>query len=170
VTQRLLISDANILIDMEEGSITGQMFQLDAVFAVPDLLYEEELREEHSYLPELGLRTLELTGETIAYAEALISRYARTGASTNDLLALALARQEKTTLLTGDDKLRRVAESERVACHGTLWLVEQLVTVRLLTITDAKTAYARMKAAGRRLPWDEAMQRLNALTGKSGNR
>jgi len=67
VTQRLLISDANILIDMEKGGITRQMFQLDAVFAVPDLLYEEELREAHPHLLALGLRTLELLRITKPY-------------------------------------------------------------------------------------------------------
>ena len=88
MTQRLLISDANILIDMEKGGITRQMFQLDAVFAVPEVLYEEELRDSHPNLIALGLQPRELTAYTIAYAEALIARHARTGASINDLLAL----------------------------------------------------------------------------------
>ena len=52
MTQRLLISDANILIDMEKGGITRQMFQFDAVFAVPNTLYAEELEEEHPHLTE----------------------------------------------------------------------------------------------------------------------
>jgi len=162
VTQRLLISDANILIDMEKGGITRQMFQLDAVFAVPDLLYEEELRAEHPHLPELGLRTLELTAETIAHADKLIARHTRTGASTNDLLALALARQEQTTLLTGDGKLRIAAAAEKIPFHGTVWLIEQLMDAGILTVQQTAAAYAQMKAARRRLPWDEIAQSLRA--------
>lgn len=120
MTQRLLISDANIFIDMGKGGITRQMFQFDAVFAVPDTLYEEELREEYPYLLELGLRTLELSEETVAWATTLITRHARTGASINDLLALALARQEQITLLTGDGKLRSAAVEEGIAVRSTL--------------------------------------------------
>lgn len=155
MTQQLLISDANILIDMEKGGITRQMFQLDAVFAVPDLLYEEELRDQHPHLPGLGLQTLELTAETVAYAEQLIMKHAKTGASTNDLLALALARQEKTTLLTGDGKLRIVATAEKIPFHGTVWLMGQLMDAGILTVQEAAVAYDRMKAARSRLPWDE---------------
>ncbi len=162
MTQQLLISDANILIDMEKGGITRQMFQLDAVFAVPDLLYEEELREEHPHLPELGLRTLELSEENVAWAAELVVRYKKTGASIHDMLALALARQEQTTLLTGDGKLRIVAAEEHIAVRGTLWLVEQLMDARILTVQQTADAYDRMKAARRRLPWDEVERQLRA--------
>lgn len=162
MTQRLLISDANILIDMEKGGITRQMFLLDAVFAVPNTLYEEELREEHPQLPELGLRMLELTEETVAWAAELIVRYRKTGASSNDLLALALAWQEQTTLLTGDGKLRIVAEKENIEFHGTLWLMEQLMEAGILTVQQAAAAYDGMKAARSRLPWDEVEQQLRA--------
>ncbi len=39
----LLISDANILIDMEAGEILGLLFQLPMRFAIPDILYWEEI-------------------------------------------------------------------------------------------------------------------------------
>lgn len=89
---RLLISDANIIIDMKTGGLLRLMFRFDATFAVPDLLFEEELRAEDPELPGLGLKLLELHGETVGYAEGLIAKYRRLGASINDLLALALAR------------------------------------------------------------------------------
>lgn len=162
MTQRLLISDANILIDMEKGGITRQMFRLDAVFAVPDMLYEEELRADHPHLPALGLQTLELTPETIAYADKLIAKHSKTGASINDLLALALARQEKTALLTGDGKLRNVAAEENITVYGTLWLVEQLIDTKILTVKQVAAAYDKMKLARRRLPWDDVARQLRA--------
>ena len=37
---RLLISDANIVIDMNTGGLLRLMFRLDATFAVPDILFE----------------------------------------------------------------------------------------------------------------------------------
>lgn len=163
MTQRLLISDANILIDMEKGGITRQMFQLDAVFAVPDMLYEEELRADHPGLPALELQSLELSAKTVAHAGTLIAKHSHTGASINDLLALALAWQEKTALLTGDGKLRIVASAEKIPFHGTLWLVEQLVHAKILTVEEAAAAYESMKKARRRLPWDEVGRQLRNL-------
>ncbi len=160
MTQRLLISDANILIDMETGGIVHPMFRLNVTFAVPDTLYEEELRAAHSDLTALGLKCIELSPATVVHAGSLIEKHATSGASINDLLALALAWQEKTTLLTGDAKLRLVAKAEKITVHGTLWLIGQLIDGKLLTVKQAETAYAKMKAAGRRLPWDEVERQL----------
>jgi hypothetical protein len=40
---RLLISDANILIDMEAGALMETLFRLPMQFGIPDLLYYEEI-------------------------------------------------------------------------------------------------------------------------------
>jgi predicted nucleic acid-binding protein len=127
VAGRLLISDANIIIDMNVGGLLRLMFRLDATFAVPDVLFEEELRTGHPELPRLGLKMLELREDTVRYAERLIEKYRSLGASINDLLALALAWQEKCSLLTGDHRLRTVGQTEGVDVHGTLWLIEQML-------------------------------------------
>ena len=59
--QQLLISDANILIDMEEGELLTQLFQLPYQFAIPDILFVEELEEEHAHLPGIGVDQQETT-------------------------------------------------------------------------------------------------------------
>ena len=53
---QLLIIDANILIDLEEGRLLRQFFQLPYDYRVPDILFSEELEEQYSCLPELGLQ------------------------------------------------------------------------------------------------------------------
>ena len=148
---QLLISDANILIDLEEGQLIELMFQLPYQFAIPDILFVEELEDEHQHLLEKGLQLSPLTGETMVYAMELIPRY--TKASRNDCFALALAVQEKCTLLTGDRALRDAAETETIMVRGTLWLVELKVRQGLINVEQARLAYERMKDAGRRLPW-----------------
>jgi hypothetical protein len=65
--------------------------------------------------------------------------------------------------LTGDGKLRIVAAVEKISCHGTVWLMEQLIISGILTVQQAAVAYEQMKAAHRRLPWDEEVaQQLRA--------
>lgn len=95
-----LISDVNIIIDMEVGGILDHMFRLPETFAVPDILYMEELAEQHSELPGLGLEILKLRAEFIAEAYRL--REANNKPGMNDLFALALAKQEECPLLAGD--------------------------------------------------------------------
>ena len=52
---QVLVSDANILIDIEIGGLTIPMFSLNYQFITPDVLYYEELEEQHSHLIEMGL-------------------------------------------------------------------------------------------------------------------
>ena len=46
----VLISDANILIDLEVGGIIEGMFDLPYEFITPDILFEQELRRNHAHL------------------------------------------------------------------------------------------------------------------------
>ena len=55
---QLLISDANILIDLEEGELLAQLFALPYRFTVPDILYFDELEAQHAHCWACGLSWL----------------------------------------------------------------------------------------------------------------
>jgi predicted nucleic acid-binding protein len=158
VPAKLLISDANVIIDMEVGGLIKQMFRLNYEFAVPDVLYETELKENHSNLPKLGLKRIELQPAAVEDAVALGAKYPRPGRI--DLMALALARQEKCPLLTGDQKLREAGNAEGVTVVGTIWLIGEMLAAKAVTKKDARTAYSKMKESDRRLPWAEVEKQL----------
>jgi hypothetical protein len=160
---RLLISDANILIDMEVGGLLQAMFQLEHQFGVPDVLFVEELAKHHPKLPAMGLKVLPLQAAAVQDALALLTRHGASGVSRNDILSLALARQEGCPLLTGDRRLRDAAEAEQTEVHGTLWLVEQLVLSGVIGPDRARGAYDAMRSNGRRLPWPEVQRQLRRL-------
>ena len=113
----LLISDANILIDMEAGELMEKLFQLPMQFAMPDILYWEEIEPGTPGLDALGLQILEVSGEYIDFAAALPAKYGK-APSPNDYLALALAKQEGCPLLTGDQDLKVAAQAEDVTVMG----------------------------------------------------
>jgi len=164
---KLLISDANILIDMEEGGLIEAMFRLPETFAVPNILYEEELLAHHANLPGLGLQVLEISAEYMHEAYRLREQYNKPGQ--NDLFALSLAKQEACPLVTGDKDLREAAERETVHVRGTLWLVERMVEQDILSIEDAETAYQKMEDVGRRLPWDEVRKQIKRIKKSKKN-
>ena len=108
-----LVCDANIIIDLKVGKTLALIFELQEDFAVPDVLYEQELSARHSDLLDLGLSVLPIHEEYMQEAERLAGRHP----SHIDLLALALAKQEGCPLLTGD---AQAAKCERVDVRGTL--------------------------------------------------
>jgi hypothetical protein len=151
---RLVVTDANIIIDLADGGMLEEVFRLpDIEFCTPDVLYLEELAQHYGALPGLGLKVLSQPEEAVAYVEQLRSRYR--GPSTNDLFALAMARMMGCVLLSGDRPLRAAAEAEGVEIHGTLWLIERLLQHRILSIRQVVAAYEAMRRSGSRLPWDE---------------
>lgn len=149
----LLISDANIIIDLEKGQITKKIFQIPYRVAVVDTLYEEELINDHKHLIDLGLLSLELSGRSINYLQKIKAQY--NAPSTNDLASLALAKQEGGVLLTGDKALKKTAKNENVRVHGTIWVVKKMKKYHLINLKEAKLAFKRMKECGRRLPWGD---------------
>ncbi|MDT0633647.1 PIN domain-containing protein [Spectribacter hydrogenooxidans] len=158
---RLIVTDANIFIDMAAGELLESMFALRIEFAVPDILYLEELHENYATLPGLGLRVWPMSETVVADAEVLRTRYRKPGQ--NDLFALALARSQQCPLLTGDRDLRLAAEQEEAEVHGTLWLVERMVQELDLALDTVERAYRLMEEDGSRLPWPEVRRQLRRL-------
>jgi predicted nucleic acid-binding protein len=157
----LLISDTNILMDIEMGDLIAPMFSLGCRFAVPDVLYYEELEEHHAHLLPMGLLIRTLSAKSVERVQTLSQTYAKPGR--NDLFALALAEVEKCPLLTGDAALRQAAEMERVEVKGTVWLISEMVREQRITVTVARAALQKMRLNGRRLPWEAAEQILATL-------
>ena len=158
---QLLISDSNILIDLIVVEQIENMFKLPYSFAVPDILFDEELKEEHPYLLEFGLNVMKLKGETVAYAFELAEIYTKPGR--NDLFALALAKHKSFPIITGDADLRDAAESQAVVLFGTIWIIEQLIHNQFISVAEARILFEKMKEKKRRLPWILAQAHLDEI-------
>ncbi len=156
---QLLVSDANIPIDIECGNLIASMFSMKIVFTVPDVLFEKELKARHSHLLSFGLKVKSLSNEAVDKAIEFAAKYRQP--SRIDLFALSLALQENCSLLTGDKNLRKAANQEGVQVHGTIWLVSEMLREKIVQPAVARTAFKKMKDAGSRLPWDEVDKLLS---------
>ena len=68
---RLLVSDTSVLIDLERGNLLQATFKLPTPLAVPDVLYDRELRETNgALLRTLGLQVLKLNAVEVASVDA----------------------------------------------------------------------------------------------------
>lgn len=161
---RLLISDANILIDLEVGGLMLELFKLPYQIQVPDMLFADELEADHGYLLEHGLQLGELSPASMAEVETLVIKYKQP--SRYDCFALMLAKQEQCPLLTGDQNLRNAAKLENVDVKGTLWIIEAMIEHQIISIQTARAAYRNMEQQGRRLPWVLAEKRLGDMEAK----
>lgn len=158
---QLLVSDANIFIDLEEGELLEEFFLLPFEFITPDILFYEELEENRPYLLEKGLKLGALDGEDMNSVMEYVANYS--GPSRMDCMALVLAKKEECPLLSGDRALVAAAKAEGVLVNGSIWIIEQLIEHELLDCPQAYDALDKMRANGRRLPWDLAKKRIKLL-------
>ena len=162
----ILVSDTSVLIDLERGSLLESVFSLSATFAVPDMLYERELKGYGGEaLLALGLKVLELDGDGVILAQSY--RALSKKISLPDSFALALAHRDGHTLLTGDGALRALAEAEGVECHGVLWVVDRLIGANTIPKVMLAAKLEQIASHPRcRLPQREVKLRLEKLLRK----
>jgi hypothetical protein len=79
-----------------------------------------------------------------------------------------LAKQENCPLVSGDKRLRKAADKEKVEKLGTIWLVEQMLIHGLLTISRAEASKELMRQAGSRLPWAQLDEMLDRYRNQQG--
>lgn len=158
---KVLVSDTSVLVDLERGSLLGATFSLPVTLAVPDLLYEQELSNHNGpQLLNLGLKLLELDGQGVEIANNY-RKQVRT-ISLPDSFALALAKTSDFILLTGDGALRNLAETEKVECHGVLWILDFLEQAQVVATTNLYEGLNKIANHPRcRLPKHEVTVRLN---------
>ncbi len=157
---RVLVSDTSVLVDLERGSLLEASFRLPFQFAVPDLLYERELKGYGGdELIRLGLAVVELDGDGLT--RALAYRQQAPALSVPDSFALALAQTREWVLLTGDGALRQLATDEAVECHGVLWVLDEIHGAAVATAQALHDGLNTISGHPRcRLPRPEIRRRL----------
>ena len=160
MSDRVVVSDSSVLIDLERGSLFAPAFALPLECCVPDLLYRRELEPYGgARLLDMGLKVLDL--DSAAVGRAMQYRRTVPALSLPDAFALALAQHIQGTLLTGDGRLRRLADSERVPCHGLLWLVDCIYSAHAATPRQLYDGLVAIRNHPRcRLPKRETDRRL----------
>lgn len=143
----ILVSDTSVLIDLERANLVREVFGLPYQFAVPDLLYKNELAGAlGDQLVAYGLVIETLTPGEVRAAQLVRQQDARL--SLPDAFAFAIAKSRAWALLTGDGALRERSMAEGVSMHGVLWLFDEL-------------------ANGNHVPFGQLHQSLSTLAGHS---
>ena len=114
----LCVVDANILIDLHIGGLLREFFHVPFRLVAPDVIIAELHDPDGEMLTEHGLQSETLSGAQVQEVASLVACHRRVSA--NDLFALVLARTLKAMLLTGDRRLRQIADQQGVLNDGGL--------------------------------------------------
>lgn len=154
----LLITDANIWIDLCHGGILTEVFFLPYRIIAPDLLQSEMKQPSFFRLIQMGLQTQSLSSALVL--ELVQLRVAHRQLSVIDISAFLVARELSGILLSGDRRLIQLAHSHGVEAHGLLWLLDEMIYHEVLASRKAASALESIITLGARLPEEECRQRL----------
>lgn len=160
------VIDANVIIDLHNGGILKDITNLPIDFVTPDIVLAEHRNGSPDEVLRSGIRAEELSGKLVRQVTELAPRNRKL--STPDLFAFVLARHHGCVLITGDGRLRTLAEQQATECHGTLWVMDLMVEQGILSPASADTALEAILMKNARLPAAECEERQKAWREMQG--
>lgn len=160
---KIAVQDANILIDLELSGLFDAWFQAGIETHTTDLIRAELEKGRHAQALSY-FKSGQVIEHSLSYdqllAVAQLEQEVGNKAVFNDCSVLYLAIQLDATLLSGDKPLRKAGEERRIEVHGTLWILDQLVELKILTKQVAILKLETLRSMGRFLPVTASNTRL----------
>lgn len=160
-------SDTNVWIDFRVISRLSLPFRLPYTY----IMYKESITSElltpegfQQELTDAGLVNVDITIEEFMLAESWGNIYPKL--SVQDRIALAIAKEQKIVLLTGDKALRKAAEKEGVSVLGTIGVLDKLFEGAYIEREEYEYCLSELlkhNGGEIRLPASELKKRLNRL-------
>ncbi len=126
---RVVVNDANILIDIVKLKMLSQFFAQEHSFYTSDIILEElhheQQQELQPYIEEDKLRVMSFDMDELMLIGDLQSE--KPQLSEQDCSAIVCALNVNGELLTSDNTLRKFAASRKMIVRGHLWVFDQLV-------------------------------------------
>jgi predicted nucleic acid-binding protein len=160
-------SDTNVWVDFTIIDSLELPFKLPYNFIMSEEAIKNELLsppELVNQLISLGLVAVEISIDEFLLADEYGDRYKKLSAY--DRIALAIAKFNNISLLTGDAALRKAAKQESVDVIGTLWIIDQLLNQSLITVEEYEMCLKKLLANNGkriRLPEAEIKSRLQQI-------
>ncbi|MCP4567777.1 MAG: PIN domain-containing protein [FCB group bacterium] len=157
----MLVVDVCVLIDLYNGDVLHRFFGMQAEVHISDVQVEE-INDEKGLTKELieryGAKTESHSSEEVARVYDLAGKHGEKRIA--DLFAFVLAKRLGAILLTGDRKLRTIALNNGLRCHGTLWVLDEMVDRNLLSNLEANNSLKKISVSNSFLPSSEVTKRL----------
>jgi rRNA-processing protein FCF1 len=160
---RIIINDANILIDLVHLVLMDQFVLLELELKVTDFVFEELNAEQKNiiinYIEE-GYIELIITDNEEDYVRISNILAKNSGLSFEDCTVWHYAEKLNGILLTGDGKLRKQATENGIEVKGILYIFDELLSAKLITFDEAIDKIELLYIINTRLPQDAKKERI----------
>lgn len=158
----LAIQDANIMIDLVKTNLFDHCLALPYQFATTDIilneLYDEQIALIQPHISSAKFTVIEISAEHLMEIQLMCLKNTRL--SEQDWSALYYAQQKQAILLSGDSRLRTIAETKGLPVFGILWLLDQIVEHNVLSKEETSSYLQDLMLKNKRLPVEECEKRI----------
>ena len=164
IEERIVISDANVIIDLLSVSLLEAFFALPCEICTTDFVVSEITRPEQQKIIQKFVKSKKLgivSFDADEFSEViLLQSKCPNNASIVDCSVWYYAKKVNGRLLTGDGKLRSAAERDNVKVSGILYLFDNFVEYGILTSAEAADNLESLMVCNVRLPKSECLSRI----------
>jgi len=160
----LLISDANIFIDLDKTDLLRYFDRLGFAVATSDFVYNELNAEQKSILDGLDIEIYEMDGEELSsfYTEFFDLNLKKI--SSQDYSIFYYAKKCDGEVLSNDLRLRKFAQRKSIIVKGLFYILDEMVSQNRVTASLMVEKLIMLKEINKRLPIDEVDKRIEALS------
>ena len=158
----IVVNDASILIDLMKIDLSDEFFHLPFKMHTTDIvsaeITDENARKFRQYINKKKIQIRSFSDKEME--EILRIQAENPPLSLADCSCFWLCKQLSATLLTSDGKLRRSASEKNISVHGILWVFENLISEKEITIGEAHNKLKALMDINPRLPKEECYKKL----------
>ncbi len=144
---RIIVNDANILIDLVKLDILLHFFQLPFSFHTTDIIFDELDDEQQQillpYIESEQLIVEGFNGEELVVIATL--KEEKNQLSMEDCSAVFCAQKLEADLITSDKNLRNFAKTKAVTIRGHLWVLDMLFSHSIMTGIEVTALLHRLQ-------------------------
>lgn len=163
---KIIITDTNVLFDVIKIGALPEFFSLEYEICTTVFVIQEILPSPQKETIETFIRAKKLVifGFSIEEVEEVINfNTGRDLKRFTDKSVIWKSLQLKCPMLTGDRKMREVAEKMGLEVHGSIWIIDELIGNNLISTEKARILLEQLQLTNSWLPKDEIEKRINKL-------
>lgn len=177
MTEKLIVSDTNIFLDLLDTELLKEFFNLPyeiktSMLVIGEIKKDEQLQAIKPFIDSNKLKIGDISDEEFnsCYVLKLITPG---DLSIADCSVWRMAKTDNAKLLTSDAKLRKAAEKDNVEVHGILFVFDEMISNNILSITKAIGKVDLLKEKNKRFPkklaetknaeWQELLKQKKVL-------
>lgn len=156
----LLISDANIFIDLDKVDLLEICNQLNYKIITTDFVYNELYSKQKETLDKLNIEQLTFEAKEMIDFYTKYSQLGNVGISPEDY-SLIYKAKEKCSILTGDRALRNYIIKENIQVFGIFFILDSILKQNLISKEVWEEKLKLLQTINQRLPKKEFDKRLH---------